>query len=178
MNTPLKSLDQLLRTLPRDIAPPHDLWPGIIAATRRARPRWPLALAAGIAIACLSAALTWMVIAERQATPVLTASQTDLAPVTVTAARYSLPTDARYIAARAALERDFEAGLVLLAPDTQQRIRASLVIIRQANDDIRIALESDPASPVLLKLLASTWQQEIDLYSNVVQSTQPLMRTT
>jgi hypothetical protein len=87
-------------------------------------------------------------------------------------------TDARYIAARAARERDFEAGLVLLAPDTQQRIRASLAIIRQANDDVRTALESDPASPVLLKLLASTWQQEIDLYSNVVQSTQPLMRTT
>jgi hypothetical protein len=82
MNTPLKSLDQLLQTLPRDVAPPHDLWPGIVAATRRARPRWPLALAlaAGIAIACLSAALTWMMVANRQATPVLTASQNDLAP--------------------------------------------------------------------------------------------------
>jgi hypothetical protein len=178
MNQSHDSLDQLLRTLPREVAPARDLWPGIAAATRRAPNRWPLALAAGIAVACVSAALTWVMIGQRQSAPVLVASQTDLPPVTLTAAHYALPTDARYVAARAALERDFEAGLVLLAPDTQQRIRASLATIRQANHDIRQALENDPASPVLLKLLASTWQQEIDLYSNVVQSTQPLMRTT
>ena len=49
------------------------------------------------------------------------------------------------------------------------------LIIRRANEDLRSALAHDPASPLLLQLLHSTSQQEIDLYTSVAQSTEPLL---
>ena len=52
--------------LPKDVEPPHDLWPGIAArlgeAPRATGPRgfrWPMALAAGFLVASVSALLTW-----------------------------------------------------------------------------------------------------------------------
>lgn len=172
MNAPKASLDQLLGSLPRDIEPSRDLWPAIAAATRRPARRWPLALAAGIVIATIASLLTFQSAQRPDATPSV-ASRAE--PIN---ARFQAPDDARYLAARAALEADFEAGLTLLAPDTQQRIRDSLATIRAANEEIRVALAADPASPMLLKLLARTWQQEIDLYSTVADATLPLKRTT
>ncbi len=55
--------------LPKDVEPPHDLWPGIAArlgeAPREAEPRgfrWPMALAAGFLVASVSALLTWSLV--------------------------------------------------------------------------------------------------------------------
>ena len=55
--------------LPKDVEPPHDLWPGIAArlgeAPRETRPRgfrWPMALAAGFLVASVSALLTWSLV--------------------------------------------------------------------------------------------------------------------
>ena len=85
------------------------------------------------------------------------------------------PQNAEYVAANAALERTFNERLKLLAPATRARVQADLDTIRHANADLRSALAKDPASPLLLQLLHSTWQQEIDLYTSVAQSTEPLM---
>jgi hypothetical protein len=64
----------------------------------------------------------------------------------------------------------------MLAPDTQQRVHVDLDTIRAANADIRQALKADPASPILLRLLANTWQQEISLYMGVARATQSMQR--
>ena len=85
------------------------------------------------------------------------------------------PQNADYVTARAALERTFNERLKLLAPATRARVQADLETIRKANDDIRAALAKDPASPLLLKLLQSTCQQEIDLYTSVAQTTEPML---
>lgn len=156
MNT-ASSLDQLLQQMPRELSPARDLWPDIAAGI--APRRWPMKLAAAVAIALLSSALTFAVLRRPPAG--------SAAP---------LPQDARLIAARAEMERDLDERLQLLAPATQQQIRTSLATIRQANEDIRRALAEDPASPTLLKLLSSTWQQETQLYSQVARSTAPTMR--
>ena len=66
--------------------------------------------------------------------------------------------------------------LALLEPVTRDRIEHDLSIIRAANADIRRALAADPQSAVLNRLLESTWQQEFDLYTTVVRTTEPAMQ--
>ncbi|HXC09256.1 MAG TPA: hypothetical protein VNV61_10050 [Steroidobacteraceae bacterium] len=168
-----KSLDELLSELPRDIVPPRHLWRGISgrlnATPRRTRPL-VYALAAGVACACLASALTWAVLHGRPASPAAT--------LAARAANFDEPRNPRYIAARDDLEIDFRERLKLLDPATRTRIEASLEVIRRAHEDIRKALASDPASPVLEQLWESTWHDELDLYDHVVRATQPAMTRT
>ncbi len=83
------------------------------------------------------------------------------------------PSDPRYLAARAELERTFNQRLAQLDPATRAKIEADLASIRKARDDIRKALASQPDSPVLEQLLASALHDEFDLYDAVVRTTQP-----
>jgi hypothetical protein len=168
-----KSLDELLAGLPRDLAPPRELWPRIAARLaplpRRSRPIL-FAAAAAIVGACIAGALTWSVLRGRQAP--------DAPQLAMVAQRFDEPRDARYVAARDSLESTFRERLALLDPGTRAKIEASLAVIRQAHEDIRNALGADPASPVLEQLWQSTWHDELDLYEHVVQATQsPFTRT-
>lgn len=174
MNCPLqKSIDEQLADLPRDVPPPRNLWPGIAGrlhrAPRRARPV-VFAAAAGLIGACVASALTWAVLHGRPASP-----PTQLA---MRAAAFDEPRNPSYVAARDSLELTFRERLALLDPATRAQIEASLAIIRQAHEDIRKALASDPASPVLEQLWQSTWHDELDLYDHVVRATQPTMTRT
>ena len=168
-----KSLDAQLANLPRDVAPSRNLWPGIVGrlhrSPRRARPL-VYAAAAGLAGACVASALTWAVLHGRPApTPTAVAAR---------ASTFDEPRNLRYVAARDSLELSFRERLALLDPATRARIESSLAVIRQAHEDIRKALASDPGSPVLEQLWQSTWHDELDLYDNVVRATQPTMTRT
>jgi hypothetical protein len=168
-----KSLDEQLANLPRDIAPPRNLWPAIAGRLRSGTggARTLLfAAAAGLAGACLATALTWAVLHGR------TAPRT--APLVAQVSSFDEPRNPSYVAARDSLELSFRERLRLLDPATRARIEASLAVIRQAHEDIRKALASDPESPVLEQLWQSTWHDEIDLYDNVVQATQNTMTRT
>ena len=174
MNDPLQnSLDEQLANLPRDVPPPRNLWPGIAGRLqrrpRRARPML-FAAAAAVAGACVASALTWAVLHGRAASPA-----TQLA---VRARSFDEPRNASYVAARDSLEGSFRERLALLDPATRAQIEASLAVIRRAHEDIRKALASDPASPVLEQLWQSTWHDELDLYDHVVRATQPTMTRT
>jgi hypothetical protein len=171
MKDPLQaSLDERLAKLPRDIPPPRNLWPGIAGrlhrSPRRARPL-VLAAAAAVAGACLASALTWAVLHGRPATPAL--------QLAAQAPSFDESRNPRYVAARDSLEVSFRERLALLDPATRAQIEASLTVIRRAHEDIRRALASDPASPVLEELWQSTWHDELDLYDHVVRATQPTM---
>lgn len=191
MNTRFNSVDEALASLPRSVPPARDLWPGIARelderrgdavvefqprrSARRFTTAWPLALAASLAVVGLVGALCWSVLHERAATELVARS----APPPATArtlVNFEPMYNAEYVTARASLERVFSERLKLLAPATQARIQADLETIRKANDDIRAALAKDPASPLLLKLLQNTGQQEIDLYTSVAQTTEPML---
>jgi hypothetical protein len=166
-----KSLDEQLASLSRDVPPPRNLWPGISARLERfpriARPL-VFAAAAGVIGACVASALTLAVLHGRP-----------ISPETQSAARAAIfdePRNARYVAARNSLEVSFSERLALLDPATRAQIEASLEIIRHAHEDIRKALASDPASPLLEQLWQSTWHDELDLYDHVVRATQPTMK--
>jgi hypothetical protein len=168
----MNSLDERLAQLRRELPLERDLWPAINAAitaegSARERPRrLPLALAAGLAIALTAGIIGWQ--AGRVHAPVVAAAPG--------AQGFAVPADPEYLKTRATLERTYQDRLALLEPVTRDRIEHDLAIIRGANADIRRALAADPQSAVLNRLLASTWQQEFDLYATVVRSTEPAMQ--
>ena len=201
MNTPrFNSVDEALASLPRAQMPEHDLWPRIArelgqqsggtagmtpppCAPRAARLEWPMALAASLGVIGLAGALCWSVLREqspaalvaRSAPPMDAVSPASAAAAAKTLVNFEPMHDADYVAARAGLEHLFNERLQLLQPATRVRVQADLETIRRANEDIRAALARDPASPLLLKLLQNTGQREIDLYTSVADSTEPML---
>ncbi len=189
MNDPVqKSLDDALAALSLDIEPSRNLWPRIAGDLQRGRRRphaLAFAAAAGIAGACLASALTWAVLHSRPSasTPAVTAKTStvltqSVRPTAAQAAVFDEPRNPSYVAARDELQVSFRDRLALLDPATRTKIEASLAVIRDAHEDIRKALASDPASPVLEQLWQSTSRDELDLYDHVVRATQPTMTRT
>ena len=177
-----ESLDAALASLPRAVRPGRELWPeiarnignGVRPAPRATSTQWPMALAASVLLASLVGALCWSIARERTTAEML-ARRTPPAGAASVPVNFQLPQDADYVAARAALERTFNERLDLLAPATRDRVRADLATIRKANADISAALAQDPASPLLWQLMRNTWQQEINLYTSVAQTTQSML---
>jgi hypothetical protein len=190
MNTRI-SLDEELAKLSRDVPPQRDLWPGVvrgIVRTPRMAPRFVsapwMAYAATITGLCLAAALVWVMMYGRppiSASGLATAANptaggspdAGTAPAAGLNASFGEPNDPHYLAARAELERTFNQRLTELDPATRAKIEADLASIRKARDDIRKALAAEPDSPVLEQLLASALHDELDLYDDVVRTTQP-----
>jgi len=165
-----ESLDRLLAGLPKDVAPPGNLWPGIAARlSSRTRRTPPMALAAAIAMAAagLASFFTWAVLESR--------TVPRLIQTTAATNSFEEPRDPKYVLARDAVEKTFRERLTLLEPATRAKIETSLAVIQKAHEDIRKALAADPQSPVLEQLWESTWHDEFDLYDRVVQATQPTM---
>lgn len=127
-----------------------------------------LAAAATVAVLMFAAAIVWAVLHARGATT---------APAGASTLAMSLeePKDPGYLAARAELLDTFKERLALLDPPTRAKIEANLAVIHKARDDIRNALAADPDSPVLEQLLESAWHDEIDLYDDVIKTTQPTL---
>jgi hypothetical protein len=163
-------LDRMIASLPKDIVPPGNLWPGVaVRLAGRTRRAPPMALAAAIAMAAagLASFFTWAVLESRTVPRVI---QTVAATSSFDESR-----DPKYVLARDAVEKTFRERLTLLEPATRAKIEASLAVIQKAHEDIRKALAADPQSPVLEQLWQSTWHDEFDLYDRVVQATQSPM---
>jgi hypothetical protein len=164
---PRQTLDDLLEMMPRNVAPPRALWPGISHEIARGPQRSKrFAIAASVAVACLAGALVWVVLhspsaPSRGATTAQSTSES-----------FNEPRDPAYVAARANLERSFRERLVTLDPRTRATIESNLALIRRAHEDIRRALAGQPANPVLEHLFESTWHDEFDLYDSVVRGTE------
>lgn len=171
MNPTDQPLDQQLAALPKTIEPPRDLWPAIEAAIRPAhRPGWPLALAASVVMVTVGSLYSWKLLhGSRSGLPGLPGSSA------VTAVRLTSTRAPAELRVDAQLERLFRERLQLLRPDTREKIEANLRIIHDADDNIRRALENDPASPLLLELLQNNQQQEINLYTSIVRNTEPAL---
>jgi hypothetical protein len=162
-----ETLDELLGKMPRNLAPLRPLWPGIAQEIARAPQRSRrVAIAASVAVACLAAAIVWVVVH----TPSMPRSGSMTARSA--AETFAEPRDPAYIAARANLERSFRERLATLDPRTRATIESNLALIRRAHEDIRRALADQPANPVLEHLFESTWHDEFDLYDSVVRGTE------
>jgi hypothetical protein len=170
--------------LPQDVAPPRDLWPAIAAriaeggaGPRKPALRWPLALAAGLLVASVSALLTWVLM--REPVPVAPTAalptETEVMPV-----RYGRNSglSAAELRARDGLLADFRATFATLKPETREAILKNLEIMQAAADEIDAALAEDPASGMLKNLLVGTYLRELQLYSTVVTARDGITRRT
>jgi hypothetical protein len=168
-------LDALTAQLPRDVAPPPDLWPSIRAelAPRSAHmprwsPRWRL-LAAGLVIAASSSILTLLAVRNREGTRDAVVSAADRAPSHPrTSAPTQLPAhlvvaERGYARSIESLWRTLDERRDSLAPSTIATVERSLRIADSAIVEARSALESDPANRVLEDILVSNYERKIDL---------------
>jgi hypothetical protein len=136
-----------LRQLPREMDPPHDLWPGIAARLVRPAPRrlgpglgLGLALAASL---CLALGLAWWARPQAPAAGL----QAGL-----------MQSEAR------ALDREYEAALAqLAAAPVPGPVEPGLVALDQSAAEIRAALDQDPESRLLLEQLRRTYARRLAL---------------
>lgn len=168
--------------LPKEIAPARDLWPGI-AARLGESPKvvksfgWPMALAAGLLVAAVSALLTWGVVRDPTPVQVADTRPADPAIVPVNYGTNSALT-ARELAARDELLVQFQSRLQSLSPQTRETVVRNLAVIQQAANEINAALAQDPASGLLNELLLDTYKRELQLYSKVVTAGGGTTRST
>ena len=169
--SPDERLDELTAGLPREVAPPPELWSSIRAelAPRSARtihwsPRWRLA-AAALLVAASSSILTLLAVRARDGgEPVRAVATTDSAP----SAPARLPAhlavaEMGYERSIDALRRTLDERRDSLAPSTVATVERSLRIADSAIAEARSALERDPSNRVLAELFASNYERKIDL---------------
>lgn len=183
------SLSQMLASLPRDVPPERDLWPGIQAEIARtpivtdAAPvvhftssRW-FQLAAGLLLV-LATSLTTFVITrqtmERDAAVQVARQQPESQVPMATAPLNAMPVSfgpealgADYIKARSELNARFEARMKTLPPSTRAKLERNLADLRHAANEISRTLAEHPSDPLLQDLLMSTYQRELQLLADV-----------
>ena len=174
------TLVQLERVVARaqaldDRAPAVDLWPTVaeriglgraapgprLRAPRRIVFTVPQLAAAAVALALCSSAGAWLLLGRRAAGPVTTAAGPGPNPALVPAASY--PTDRRYAAQVADLERALARGRGQLDTGTVRVIEKNLAIIDRAIRDAQSALAADPANSYLNLHLAQEKRRKLEL---------------
>jgi hypothetical protein len=182
-----KRMHRSLGELPRDVAPPRDLWPSIaaqIAAEKEqagsgvkpagrsrflpTRLQWA-ALAAVVFALAVGLWLGRSVLPgkEVQSGAGVVASSvapSQIAPVVPTAVYVS---DPRYLEQRKEMVAALEAQLKTLPPETQQKVSGSLKTIRESMKAIEAAMGRDPANALLQELLVNTYQDEMRVLTAV-----------
>jgi hypothetical protein len=165
--------------LPASVEPARDLWPGIRAqleaqpAQRPAAPSrglsWSWALAAGVAIASVSVLFTWMAVKAPDESAVQVAAVTPTPVEALQPVSYGqyARLGPEYVETRAEMLDLFRARLSTLPEDVRLRVEGDLAAIQKAADDIDAALAQDPSSRLLNRLLLSTYQEELRLYTRV-----------
>ena len=164
--------------LPREMAPPRDLWPGIAEriAAERPRPAAPavrrawswspglLAAAAAMLVAlCATLARLWPPTAGPGAgTGVVQEAAWTTDPSLLAAER-------EYERATTQLMAALEARRASLPPATMAAVENDLVTIDAALRQVRDALRQDPGNAQLSHMLASTHQKKVDVLQRVVR---------
>jgi hypothetical protein len=186
-----------LRDLPRDIAPPRDLWKGI-EAQLAAEPRGEgtgleggghgVAVGEGrvarwgrtrrlqiIALAAMLATLAvgiWIGRAVMPSAGKPAGTGTGLSASVPAAGqpealRAAYMLDSRYTAQRAALVKSLEKQLEALPPESRTKVMSSLQTIQDSVRDLQTALGRDPTNALLQELLVNTYQDEMRVLTAV-----------
>lgn len=180
--------------LPRDVAPAHDLWPGIARAIgaptgmpsgvptglpagapapRRLRPwitmrPWTAVSslwALAAAVAFLAVGV-WIGRVSLPAPPPLAAAA-DPATAGAVLRAASFAPDARFERTRERLLREVSARLAQLPPETRAKVEASLATVQRARSEIEQALGRDPGNALLQEMLVNSYQDEMRVLTMV-----------
>ena len=152
--------------LPREVAPPRDLWAGIverIEAERRVRPAWwgpvGLAVAATLVVGIAAALL------HRSAPigPSVMTTPVSLDSTSIGAA------EQEYEQAASALMAALQGRRDTLSPETLASVEKNLLVMDQALSEVRAALGRDPGNPELTRMLVSTHRKKVETLRRVVR---------
>lgn len=178
----LRALKEDLGALPTEARVPEDLWSGIRARLGVADPKvvelapartgggeritvslWQL-VAAGVVLALLSGGGVWLALEGGDAvgTPRAVLSAVPATPAT-DQGRVSATTVQEYQDAVMDLEKILDEGRRILGQETIRTIEESLATIDDAIDEARSALDADPRSEVLNRLLARNMWKKIEI---------------
>jgi hypothetical protein len=170
--SPDDRLDELTSALPREIAPPPDLWPAIrgeLAPRTRTlqwTSRWRLA-AAALLVAAGSSILTLFAVrgrgGERAPAAVAAAPADSATPAATRLPAHLAVAERGYERSIDALWRTLDERRDSLAPSTVATVERSLRIADSAIAEARSALEHDPSNRVLADLLVSNYERKLDL---------------
>jgi anti-sigma factor RsiW len=174
----LRALLGEVRALPRDLAPPAELWEALRAETS-ARPsraartvrltRRELAAAAVLLVA-LSSGITAALLRGRggpaPAGPVAVAGAVARPPAAWVEFRQA---EAEYVRTADDLEAVLATSRDALAPETVEVVEENLRIIDAAIRDAREALARDPANAELSNVLAATYRDKIDVLERTLR---------
>ena len=166
----VRGLLSAARALPRDIAPPPEVWSAVhsrIAHDARTRAmrvsRWWhngwLATAAAIVLVLGTA--TFMAVASRGKSSKAKATMVNAVARPVSPAL--LAVDRNYVATIRELRATLETQRSTLAPSTIRTVEHSLGVIDAAIAEARAALAADPANQTLVDILASHYERQVDL---------------
>jgi len=138
-------------------------FPRAAAARRRLSFTLPQLAAAAVLVALVSAGSVWMALTGR---PGAAPSSTPLATAPAaepdgSAARMAASGEVAYDAALMELQDLVEENRELLAPETREALDRSLETIDAAIDDIRTALQKDPNSELLARLLINQQRSKL-----------------
>jgi hypothetical protein len=170
-----------LRDLPREIAPPRDLWQGIeaeITAPRQAPVQAPSHRLRYLATAAVIVALAVGVWIGRVMLPPLQGARVP-GGVTPAVTAANVPVDEpgafhaayvmgpKYINQRAQLVKDLETRLAQLPPESRAKVLSSLQAINDSKRDLERELGKDPSNALLQELLVNTYQDEMRVLTAV-----------
>jgi len=166
-------------SLPPELMPGRDLWPGIAARIGERRKVLPFARGRFRPILIVAAAAAAIAIASgvgvrvfRNTGPAGGAlpwpSQATVQPVAQTSAGLD-QAEAEYERAAAALLAALEARRGSLPPETLVAVERNVRSIDAALDEVRGALRKDPGNRQLAYLLTSTHQKKVDVLRRVVR---------
>jgi hypothetical protein len=173
--TALRALSAETSRLPREIAPPPELWTSIRAglAPRTTRAfRWTTGrrlAAAGLLVAASSSILTMLALRakdrmlERTAVAVAPSAAPASAPSSGALPARVASAERGYARDVDALRRTLDERRDSLAPSTVATVERSLRIADSAIAEARAALARDPANGVLASLFLSNYERKIDL---------------
>jgi hypothetical protein len=167
-------LDELAAALPREIAPPPELWSSIRAElTPRSSYAWRWSgwrlAAAGLLVAVSSSLATVAVLRTRERTLTVARAPAVTTPAAGRAAgapplpAQLVSTEQHYLRSVESLRRKLDERRDSLAPSTVQTVERSLRIADSAIAEARAALERDPSNAVLAALFASNYERKIDV---------------
>ena len=174
----VRALTAAAHALPREIAPPDDVWNDVrarvaddAARARRGAPgisaRWWhngwLATAAAILLVVGTASL--MTLMSRGRTTKAKAMMVQNTPSTAAL----LAVDRNYVGTIRELRAALASERTRLAPSTVKTLETSLAVIDAAIAEARTALAADPANQALVDLLASHYERQVDLLQRATE---------
>ena len=169
------------RALETEVAPEHDLWPGIEnAIARPSRTSWNTVFAQAAAVLLLvgvSSSLTYLAMNEKTpvATPVTDNTGLNYERVSF-GGHYTLGPG--FQDARSSLRAQLDEELERLSPEARAEVVKNINAIRAAIDEINRALVDEPDNILLQELLLSTYREELSVMMKVDRVANAVMLRT